>query len=403
MNIVEKTFHFKNNLAERQYTDRFVIHHTGTGSVDMDASAEQIHDWHLSSYAGIGYHFVVRKDGTIERGRPEWAIGSHAYGSNHDSIGIHLSGEYEIYYPTDAQIESTAELLAELCEYYDVPIDRNHILGHFEVDPDGKRGTSCPGRNLFARLDEIVEKAKNYHGETAPADEPSTDFDIDVVATLARKYESSGNPACVADNTGDLGGISYGLYQFASNVGTVDEFVKWLCKYPDPALANYGKVLAQYNVNSADFIEQWQELGTVDAGNFGRLQDEYIKLKYYDVAAKKLADRYYTVNKHTNAIKAVILSRSVQNGASGCADLFEIACSKMGYPNLSYIDDKRFDKDLINAIYDYLIVECDLSEPDRNGIWRSPDDFCHGSKNIILALRSRFVRERADALALLTN
>jgi len=24
-------------------------------------------------WAGIGYHFVVRKDGKIERGRPEWA------------------------------------------------------------------------------------------------------------------------------------------------------------------------------------------------------------------------------------------------------------------------------------------------------------------------------------------
>jgi hypothetical protein len=47
----------------------------------MDASAEQIHGWHLGNgWAGIGYHYVIRKDGTIERGRPEWAIGSHAYG-----------------------------------------------------------------------------------------------------------------------------------------------------------------------------------------------------------------------------------------------------------------------------------------------------------------------------------
>ena len=80
-----------------------------------------------------------------------------------------------------------------------------------------------------------------------------------------------------------------------------------------------------------------------------------------------------------------------------------LACKKLGHPNLSYVDDAWFDGKLINAIYDYLIVECDLSKPDDSGIWRSEDDFCHGSKQIILALRSRFIRERADALALLTG
>ena len=81
VNIVEKTFRFKNSLAKRYHTNRFVIHHTGTGSIDLDASAEQIHEWHLDNYAGIGY-FVIRKNGNIERGRPEWAVGSHAYGAN---------------------------------------------------------------------------------------------------------------------------------------------------------------------------------------------------------------------------------------------------------------------------------------------------------------------------------
>lgn len=237
-----------------------------------------------------------------------------------------------------------------------------------------------------------------------PSESPiNFDTDIETIAILARKYESNGDPACVANNAGDLGGISYGLYQFSSKVGVVDAFVKWLCNYPDKALANYGKVLAQYKVNSNNFIRKWKELGTIDAGNFGKLQDEYIKAQYYDVAAKKLSDKYFNLNKHTDALKAVVLSRAIQNGASGCTTLFEIAVKKMSYPNLSYVDDSYFDKDIINAVYDYLIVECDLSAPDHDGVWRSPDNFCHGSKNIILALRSRFIRERADALALLAG
>ena len=93
--------------------------------------------------------------------------------------------------------------------------------------------------------------------------------------------------------------------------------------------------------------------------------------------------------KHTNALKAVVLSRAVQNDASGCIKLFEIACRKLNQPNLSYLDNARFDKNLANAIYNFLIVECDLSQTDGS----NPDNFWHGIKNIILALRSQFLSE----------
>lgn len=410
--IIETDLDFY-GLNKRNATNLIVIHHTGTNGKDLDMSAAQIHDYHLSKdWAGIGYHFVVRKDGSIERGRPEWAVGSHAYGRNADTIGIHLSGEYNsIYYPPEKQIESTALLIANLCAKYNLPIDRQHIIGHCEVDPNGPGATSCPGKNLFAKMDILVGKANWYrYGAPAPdvvdkpVDKPmSFDADIEKIAVLARKYESNGDPACVANNPGDLGGISYGLYQFASKVGAVRKFVDWLKNYPDNALANYGQKLAENEIDSPLFIQMWKSIGTIDPGNFGKLQDEYIKAEYYDVAAKKLADKLFNVNKHGDALKAVVLARAVQNGATGCANLFEIACRKLNQPNLSYVDDSWFDGDLIGAIYDYLIVECDLAEPNASGIWRSPDDFCHGSKDIILALRSRFVRERADALAMLTG
>ncbi|EKC77056.1 protein containing N-acetylmuramoyl-L-alanine amidase, family 2 domain protein, partial [human gut metagenome] len=45
--------------------------------------------WHLANgWAGAGYHFLVRKDGTIYRLRPEDKVGAHAYGSNYNSIGV---------------------------------------------------------------------------------------------------------------------------------------------------------------------------------------------------------------------------------------------------------------------------------------------------------------------------
>lgn len=410
-NIIEKEFDFRYPLEERSCTDMIVIHHTG--EADIDASAEQIHDWHYNhqpdAWSGIGYHFVIRKNGTIERGRPEWAIGSHAYGENYHTIGIHLSGDFQTANPSSAQIESAAMLIANLCDKYDIPTDRHHIVGHCDL-----MATDCPGKNLYSQIYILIGKANWYrytdkNSSKTSADVPTvptnlTDYknlNISVVASLSAKYESNGDPACIANNAGDLGGVSYGKYQFASNVGAVQPFVDWLCKYPDDKLANYGRVLAELEINSEDFISQWVALGTIDPTNFGQLQDEYMIQKYYGGAADNLRAENFNLEKHSDALKAVVFSRAVQNGQTGCKDLFVIACQKLGHPNLSYVDDAYFDEKIISAVYDYMIVECDMAQPDINGIWRSPDGFCNGSKSIILALRSRFVREKQDALDLL--
>ena len=160
-NIIETNLSFVKSLSRRSDTDMIVIHHTGSGH-DMDASAEQIHGWHINQdWAGIGYHFVIRKDGTIERGRPEWAIGSHAYGENSHTIGIHLSGDFNAAHPTEDQIEKCAILIANLCQDYDIPTDRDHIVGHGELD-SSVTPKGCPGLNLAAKLDLISGKANFY-------------------------------------------------------------------------------------------------------------------------------------------------------------------------------------------------------------------------------------------------
>ena len=158
---IKETYLNFNSLSERSYTDMIVIHHTG--SPDMDASAEQIHGWHLGNgWSGIGYHYVIRKDGTIERGRPEWAIGSHAYGENSHTIGIHLSGDFEQAYPTEDQLDRCGALIADICDRYGIPIDRNHVVGHGEL-----MSTDCPGTNLQTYLDDgtIIGKAIWYYNK----------------------------------------------------------------------------------------------------------------------------------------------------------------------------------------------------------------------------------------------
>ena len=154
--IKENEFNFRNDLTKRDVTDMIVLHHTG--GADIDASAEQIDGWHKNNgWSGIGYHFVIRKDGTIERGRPEWAVGAHAYGENWHTIGIHLSGDFSEAEPTDAQIEYTAMLLANLCTDYGLPIDGDHIVGHRDL-----MSTDCPGDNLYHEIPSIIGKANWY-------------------------------------------------------------------------------------------------------------------------------------------------------------------------------------------------------------------------------------------------
>ena len=155
-NIVDTGLKFNGELSQRATTDMVVIHHTG--EADIDASAEQINEWHKNNgWAGIGYHFVIRKDGTIEQGRPVDTVGAHAYGENSHTVGVHLSGDFMQAQPTTAQIESAAMLFANICTDYSIVIDRAHIVGHRDL-----MSTDCPGDNLYNQLDTIIGKANFY-------------------------------------------------------------------------------------------------------------------------------------------------------------------------------------------------------------------------------------------------
>lgn len=152
--ITETGLRFARPLAERAATNFFVIHHIGDCSRDVPAA--EIHQWHLNNgWAGIGYHYVIRKDGTIERGRPRWALGSHCYGFNNESIGINVVGNLQESQPTNAQIESLTNLVAELCEIYDFEPNEDTVVGHRD-----KNSTSCPGDLMYNRLGEVRSKAK---------------------------------------------------------------------------------------------------------------------------------------------------------------------------------------------------------------------------------------------------
>ena len=148
-------------LTERESTNRIVIHHVGNPT-DEDISAAEIHESHLAQgWAGIGYHFVIRKDGSIEQGRPENTIGAHAYGFNSDTIGINVAGNFEIGEPTESQKDSLAMLIAYLADKYGLTINEDTVCGHRDL-----MATACPGDNLYNLLGDVRGNAVWYQQHT---------------------------------------------------------------------------------------------------------------------------------------------------------------------------------------------------------------------------------------------
>lgn len=144
------------SLENRFVTDCIVVHHVGMAT-DDDVAAETVHTWHLNQgWAGIGYHFIIRKDGTIEEGRPLGTVGAHVYGENRHTVGINLAGNFEIGTPTEAQKASAARLIASLCTVYQLdPVWQSTVKGHRDLN-----ATACPGRYLYTQLPEIVRQAR---------------------------------------------------------------------------------------------------------------------------------------------------------------------------------------------------------------------------------------------------
>lgn len=133
MNIIESNLKFNGEFQERSSINLIVLHHAAG-----DGTVEQIHQEHLNKgWIGIGYHFYVRKDGSVYRGRPEIAIGAHCLGYNTNSIGICAEGNFMNEAMQEVQKQALKDLIAYLRFKYTVD-----IKGHGELN-----ATDCPGAN----------------------------------------------------------------------------------------------------------------------------------------------------------------------------------------------------------------------------------------------------------------
>lgn len=98
-----------------------VLHHSAVSYNKNPNQFDAIDRYHKSKGWGmIGYHYVIEKNGTLKVGRKENQVGAHCKeeGMNFKSIGIMMTGNFDIEMPTEAQKRSLRGLLLKLVARY---------------------------------------------------------------------------------------------------------------------------------------------------------------------------------------------------------------------------------------------------------------------------------------------
>jgi len=177
---------------------------------------------------------------------------------------------------------------------------------------------------------------------------------------IAAKYESGGNYGSVSSGKGDIGGVSYGRYQFASNTGTVQDFFK-----------TYGY--------SLDALGSWKSLAA--QSKFQDQQDEYAARKFYTPVIDYLEK--IGADVENQGTQAAAFAAALAHGPDTAITIINRATggSASGYST----------SDLINAIYNERMRS---SEHALLAYWKNSPYSTQQS------VYNRLASERSDVLAL---
>lgn len=138
-----RLFHVEHSpiLDETMRTiDTIVIHCTATRE-GGDFGVVDVRRWHKAQgWKDVGYHYIVRLDGRIEKGREDAVIGAHAAGHNAHSIGVCYVGGLDATGKakdtrTPHQREAIEKLVRLLKHKYNARVVSHHDLDKRKACP----------------------------------------------------------------------------------------------------------------------------------------------------------------------------------------------------------------------------------------------------------------------------
>lgn len=119
-----------------------IIVHCSASKNNIDIGVDEIRRYHMKEkgWSDIGYHYVIRLNGTREKGRCVLKAGAHCVGYNAHTIGVCYVGGLsqsgdKVDTRTEEQKKELNKLLTELVEIYHCPIVGHHFFNKHKECP----------------------------------------------------------------------------------------------------------------------------------------------------------------------------------------------------------------------------------------------------------------------------
>ena len=209
-------------------------------------------------------------------------------------------------------------------------------------------------------------KSNTYNGNT---------FNNGKLGFISAKYESGGNGGSVSSGNGDAGGVSYGISQFSSKVGSADNFVSWL-KQTNPKMASAFK---NFKAGTNEFSNAWKQTFSQYGDAFTDVQSQYTYANYVEPLAKLAKQKTGIDYTRSSALMELLYSTAIQFGSGS-----------LGLSALGNATASMSDAEIVNASYDKKIAN-----------YKSY--FKSSSPAVQESVKNRFKNERQDVLSLINQ
>lgn len=204
--------------------------------------------------------------------------------------------------------------------------------------------------------------------------------DTNGIGKLSARFESGGD-GIAAIGYDSTGGTSYGKYQIASRVGSMNNFLQFLDKEA-PDLSRRLRKAGPANTGSrrGGMPNEWRAIAKEQPERFERLQESFIHESHYKPALEAIEKSTGIDSASLSpAMREVIWSTAVQHGPGGAARIFARADDLSGKPT-----EASYERKLINNVYNV-----------RAG------QFGSSTRQVREAVQSRFRQEKQLALSML--